>query len=205
LEKETTYLASVPEEYIRITSGLGDAPPKSVLMVPLKVDKDVYGIVELASFNEYQPFEIAFVEKLGESIASTLASVRAAEKNKQLIEQFQAQNEEMRAQEEEMRQNMEELQATQEEISRKERSYIKRIQELESQAGSKTSSAELETAQAAFARKELEYLSKIKELEIQLAQKPIRGDDWQLAEELEKELRINLEGLRITREELHKK
>ena len=111
----------------------------------------------------------------------------------------------MRAQEEEMRQNMEELQATQEEISRKERSYIKRIQELESQGSSKTSSAELETAQAAFARKELEYLSKIKELEIQLAQKPTRSDDWQLAEELEKELRINLEGLRITREELHKK
>lgn len=201
LEKETTYLDNIPEEYIRITSGLGDAPPKTILMVPLKVDKDVYGIVELASFREYQPHEIAFVEKLGESIASTLASVRAAEKNKQLIEQFQQQTEEMKAQEEEMRQNMEELQATQEEISRKERSYINRIKELESQ-DNKVSSAELESARSAYARKEQEYQAKIVDLEKQLAQKPAKGDDWELAESVEKELRINLEALRITREEI---
>jgi len=206
LEKETTYLNSVPEEYIRITSGLGDAPPKTVLMVPLKVDKDVYGIVELASFQEFKQHEIAFVEKLGESIASTLASVRAAEKNKQLIEQFQQQTEEMKAQEEEMRQNMEELQATQEEISRKERSYISRIKELESQHGStKIEAAELEAARNTFARKEQEYLARIRELEVQLAQKPVQSDDWPLAEELAKELKINLEALQITREELLKK
>ena len=133
LEKETTYLTNLPEDYIRITSGLGDANPKSILIVPLKVDTQVYGMIELASFNAYLPHEIAFVEKLGESIASTLASVRAAQKNRQLIQQFQQQTEEMRAQEEEMRQNMEELQATQEEISRKERSYLVRIEELENQ------------------------------------------------------------------------
>ena len=130
LEKETTYLTNMPESYIRITSGLGDANPKSLLLVPLKVDTQVYGIIELASFNEYLPHEIAFVEKLGESIASTLASVRAAQRNRQLIQQFQQQTEEMRAQEEEMRQNMEELQATQEEIARKEKSYLARIKEL---------------------------------------------------------------------------
>jgi len=207
LEKETTYLNSVPEEYIRITSGLGDAPPKTVLMVPLKVDKDVYGIVELASFQEFKQHEIAFVEKLGESIASTLAAVRAAERNKQLIEQFQQQTEEMKAQEEEMRQNMEELQATQEEISRKERSYISRIKELENQdkGANKVEAAELETARSTFARKEQEYLTRIRELEVQLAQKPVRSDDWALAEELAKELKINLEALQITREELLKK
>src|SRR5690606_34726593 len=59
LEKETTYLTAIPEEYVRITSGLGGANPKSVLIVPLKVDRDVYGLVELASFNEFQAHEIA--------------------------------------------------------------------------------------------------------------------------------------------------
>jgi GAF domain-containing protein len=89
LEKDTVYLTDLPQEYIRITSGLGGANPKAVLIVPLKVDTVVYGLVELASFNEFKPHEIAFVEKLGETIGSTLASVRAAQKNKQLIEQFQ--------------------------------------------------------------------------------------------------------------------
>jgi putative methionine-R-sulfoxide reductase with GAF domain len=118
LEKETTYLTNLPEEYVRITSGLGDAPPKSILLVPLKVDKEVYGIVELASFNDFLPHEISFVERLGETIASTLSSVKINQKNRKLLEQFKAQTEHMRTQEEEMRQNMEELSATQEGMQR---------------------------------------------------------------------------------------
>jgi GTP1/Obg family GTP-binding protein len=174
-------------------------------MVPLKVDREVYGIVELASFNAYEEYEISFVERLGETIASTLASVRAAQKNRTLIEQFQQQTEEMRAQEEEMRQNMEELQATQEEIARKERSYIARIQELEQQASAGTSSEEAEALRADFARREREYLANIKELERQLAQLPVKGEDWQVAEEMEKTLSIHLEALKITQEELTRK
>jgi hypothetical protein len=140
LEKELTYITNMPEEYVRITSGLGDANPRSLLLFPLKVDRDAYGIIELASFNEYAPHEISFVEKLGESIAATLGSVKAAQKNRQLIEQFQQQTEEMRAQEEEMRQNMEELQATQEEVGRKEHAYVARIRELEQAAANSTRS-----------------------------------------------------------------
>lgn len=118
LERATTYLTEIPEEYIRITSGLGDANPRSILIVPLKVDQDIYGLVELASFREFKPHEIAFVEKLGETIASTLASVKAAENNRKLLDESRIATESMRSQEEEMRQNMEELTATQEEMQR---------------------------------------------------------------------------------------
>jgi hypothetical protein len=205
LEKETTYLTNMPESYIRITSGLGDASPRSLLLVPLKVDTQVYGIIELASFNEYLPHEIAFVEKLGESIASTLASVRAAQRNMQLIHQFQQQTEEMRAQEEEMRQNMEELQATQEEIARKEKSYLVRIKELESQSGDQSGQSEVNDLKAKLERKESEYRSKVEELKAQLAQKPVQVDDWELASEVEKALKLNLQALQITQEELHRR
>jgi GAF domain-containing protein len=205
LERETTYLTQIPEEYVRITSGLGGANPKAILIVPLKLDKDVYGLVELASFEEYASHEIAFVEKLGETIASTLGSVRAAQKNKQLIEQFQQQTEEMRAQEEEMRQNMEELQATQEEIVRKEKSYLARIQELEETLSAKESDSTLSLEIEKMNIREKEYMLKVEQLQKELAAKPLKGDDWQIASEIENELRVQLEMLRITHDEMKKK
>jgi SMC interacting uncharacterized protein involved in chromosome segregation len=194
----------MPDEYIRITSGLGDANPRALLLFPLKVDTEAYGIIELASFREYQPHEIEFVEKLGESIAATLASVRAGQKSRQLIEQFQQQTEEMRAQEEEMRQNMEELQATQEEVARKEHAYLERISELESKIKN-SDSGELEIIREKANRAERELRLKIEELTAQLTNNQTHTNDWTVVDEVEKTLKMNLEALKITQEELNRK
>ena len=132
LEKQPIFLKQVPDSYIHITSGLGDATPKCVLIVPLVHEEKVEGIIELASFNILKEHEIEFVEKLAGSLAAYVAGNRINVKTKILLEKFQQQSEELQAQEEEMRQNMEEMQATQEEISRKEKEYIQRIEELES-------------------------------------------------------------------------
>jgi PAS domain S-box-containing protein len=117
-EGDVIYITDVPQNYIRITSGLGDANPNAVLIVPLKVNDQIYGVVELASFGSFKDFEIDFVKRIAESIASTISSVKINARTQRLLSESQQMTEEMRAQEEEMRQNMEELQATQEEMQR---------------------------------------------------------------------------------------
>lgn len=118
LEADTIYLEEIPENYVRITSGLGDATPTSILIVPLKLNEEVLGVVELASFNRFKKHEIEFVEKVGESIASFIFSYTITSRTKKLLEESQRNEEELKSAEEEMRQNIEELEATQEAMHR---------------------------------------------------------------------------------------
>ncbi|RLD46996.1 MAG: hypothetical protein DRI86_01615 [Bacteroidetes bacterium] len=119
-EEDRIYMTDVPEGYTSITSGLGEAKPNTILLVPLKFNEKVYGVIELSSFYKYDDYHISFIEQLAESIASTISSVRVNLQTVQLLEESKLKSEELAAQEEEMRQNMEELQTTQEESARRE-------------------------------------------------------------------------------------
>lgn len=119
-EGEMIYMTVLPADYVTITSGLGGSVPSCLVLVPLKINNDIVGVLELASFNKYEKHQLDLLHKFCEGIASTVATVRINTRTKYLLEQSQHQAEELRAREEEMRQNMEELTATQEEMHRKE-------------------------------------------------------------------------------------
>lgn len=119
LEKNHIYLTRVPENYVKITSGLGNATPSAVIIFPLIYNEEVEGVIEIASFRKFQPFEIEFLKKASESIAASISATKTADRTRTLLEETRNMQEQMRAQEEELRQNNEELMATQEEMSRK--------------------------------------------------------------------------------------
>ena len=127
LEKESIILTDVPDDYINITSGLGEANPSCILLVPLIVNEVVHGALELASFHKMEDYKIAFTEKVAVSIASAVAAAKVNGHTKKLLAEAQEQAEQLRSQEEEMRQNMEELNATQEEMMRKSNELESRI------------------------------------------------------------------------------
>ncbi len=130
LEGTISMITEVPEGYIRITSGLGETPPRCIVLVPLKVNDVVNGVIEMASFEKLTPFELEFLGKVAESIASTISTVKTNEQTKLLLEESRLFAEQIQGQEEELRQNTEELIATQEELTRKLREAEQEIHHL---------------------------------------------------------------------------
>jgi predicted nuclease with TOPRIM domain len=111
---------------------MGEATPGSLVIVPMKYNDKIEAIIEIASLEKIEDYQISFLEKAGEFIASALQGVRTTEKMQELLMASQRQTEEMRATEEELRQNLEELQATQEEMVRKQED-LNRMREEESE------------------------------------------------------------------------
>ncbi len=118
LEKETIYLTDIPSDYVHITSGLGEATPKNVIIIPLISNDQFYGAIELASFDILESYKVDFLNELAENIAAAVASIKINENTRKLLQESQLMSQELQSREEEMKQNMEELQATQEEMTR---------------------------------------------------------------------------------------
>jgi PAS domain-containing protein len=120
IEKKIVHLTDIPKEYILITSGLGDAPPDNLLLVPVLHDEQIIGVLEIASLNIFKDYEITFAEEVANNLGSTIITTRVNQRTSELLSKSQQQAIEMAEQEEEMRQNLEELKATQEESIRRE-------------------------------------------------------------------------------------
>ncbi len=109
VEKELIYVSDLPPDYMKIRSGLGEDEPSSILLVPVLLDQQVMGVMELASLGELPSHQIEFIRQLADALATTLAKVKANLQNRSLFEQTKKQAEALASQEKVFKENMVQL------------------------------------------------------------------------------------------------
>src|SRR5256714_1035244 len=109
LEKEKILLTNVPSDYIKITSGLGEAPPLNIIVMPIVFEGQVKAVLELASFDRFNPTHETFLDQLCESIGIVLNTIEANMRTEDLLKQSQSLARELQSQQEELQQTNLEL------------------------------------------------------------------------------------------------
>jgi signal transduction histidine kinase/CheY-like chemotaxis protein/HAMP domain-containing protein len=108
-EKERILLTDVPSDYVRINSGLGDAAPLNIIVLPILFEGSVRAVVELASFSRFSPTHQAFLDQLTESIGLVLNTIEANTLTENLLKQSQSQAQELQSRQEDLRSSNEDL------------------------------------------------------------------------------------------------
>ncbi len=113
-EKKRILLTSAPADYITIGSGLGEAPPLSIIVLPVLFEGEVKAVIELASFGRFSETHQSFLDQLTESIGIVLNTIAANMQTADLLKQSQLLTAELQTQQEELKTTNDrlELQAT---------------------------------------------------------------------------------------------
>jgi HAMP domain-containing protein/CheY-like chemotaxis protein/signal transduction histidine kinase len=168
LELKPILITEAPDDYVRITSGLGAGNPVNVIVLPVLFEDQVMAVVELASFQRFTPVQQNFLEQLSESIGVVLNTIQANMRTEELLGQSQQLTLELQSQ-------SEELQAQQEELQQSNK-------ELEEQAASLKASEELlQTQQEELQQTNEELEEKAQQLEEQNRRIEIKNREIELA------------------------
>ena len=129
LEKQPILLQNVPDDYIQITSGLGEAAPRNIIVLPILFEGEVKAVIELASFLPFSSIHQTFLDQLTESIGVVLNMIQANMRTEELLEQSQKLTQELQSQSEELRKQQDELKKSNTELEQQARS-LRQSEEL---------------------------------------------------------------------------
>jgi len=196
-ERKPVYLRRIPPGYLKVTSGLGETEPISLLIVPLMQETETLGAIEIASLNEIEEYRIDFVKQISIRVASTLLSIKNNQRTLYLLEQTRYQAEQLSAQEEELRQNLDELQMTHDEMVKTQKELKKANEQLKQNEESLERKVLERTEQINQQKEELLMQSE----HLQQANEEILATNEALQQQKE-ELQVTLENLKQTQSKL---
>ena len=104
LERERILITDVPDDYVRVNSGLGSAAPRNIVVLPVLFEGEVKAVVELASFQAFNQNHLTFLDQLTESIGIVLNSIEANMRTEALLSQSQGLTQELQSQQDELQQ-----------------------------------------------------------------------------------------------------
>jgi len=99
----------VPQGYVFITSGLGGETPNNLIIVPLLFEEEVYGLIEILSFKEFDDYQVEFLSQIGHRVASSLYNILSSLELQNLLQNYEKQQQEIKLKEEELQKKTTEL------------------------------------------------------------------------------------------------
>jgi CheY-like chemotaxis protein/signal transduction histidine kinase/HAMP domain-containing protein len=131
VERERILLTNVPGDYIHISSGLGQAAPLNIIVLPVLFEGDVKAVIELASFDRFNDTHLTFLDQLTESIGIVLNTIEANTRTEQLLQQSQALATELQSQQDELKKKNEQLERQAESLRESEELLKSQQEELQ--------------------------------------------------------------------------
>jgi CheY-like chemotaxis protein/signal transduction histidine kinase len=133
LQDEMTVISDPPAGYLRVHSGLGEGPPRALVLLPLGQGGRVTGVLELALFKSLPEPARELLVSVRETVAIALEVARGRASTRELLASTQQQAERLSAQEEELRSTNEELQSQEEELRQANTDLSRQTEELDTQ------------------------------------------------------------------------
>jgi signal transduction histidine kinase/HAMP domain-containing protein/CheY-like chemotaxis protein len=138
--KRSIVVANLPEGYVTISSGLGEAPPANLAVLPILFEDQVLGVIELASFTEFSPVQTDFLEQLTETLGVNFNTIIANARTDTLLEESQRLTSELQVRSAELQNQQVELQRSNAELEDKAALLAAQNRDIE------TKNAEIEQA-----------------------------------------------------------
>jgi len=130
-EKKRIVLADVPRDFLYIASGMGEAPPRSVVVLPVLFEGNTKGVIELASFNPFSQNHLSFLDQLMGSVGVILNMISSSMRTEKLLQELKRSNAELEAQAGELNDKAKLLEVKNDEVELASRSLEEKAEQLQ--------------------------------------------------------------------------
>jgi len=102
LERKPIVVTDIPDDYVHVTSGLGEGSPRAIAVFPVLFEDQVRGVIEIGSFRDFSPIQITFLEQLMLNLGLAINLIGTSMRTEQLLQQLQGSNVELESRRKEL-------------------------------------------------------------------------------------------------------